>query len=72
MVRYSIFSHPNQVCMSYYKHMSFALDISKDLAIGSVQSFIHAFFPNLFITSTTDLNKKLTEKLNNSGCRNPN
>ena len=72
MVRYSFFSHPNQVCMSYFQHMKFALDIGKNLAVGSVQSFIHAFFPNMYITSTSDLNKKITEKLNNSGCRGSN
>ena len=72
MVRYSFFSHPNQVCMSYFQHMKFATLMSKDLFIGSVQSFIHAIFPNMYITSTTDLNKKITEKLNNSGCRGSN
>ena len=68
-MRYSFFNHPNSVCMSYFKHMTFSLSLSIDFAIGSLKAFVHAFLPNAYITSSTDLNKELTEKLKNSGCK---
>ena len=72
MPKYSFFTHPNQVCMTYFQHFKFATLMSKDLFIGSLQSMVHAIFPSVYITSTSDLNKKITEKLNNSGCRGSN
>ena len=67
-MKYSYFVHPNSVCMSYFQHAKFSLTLSKDLAIGSLQAFVHALFPNYYITSTTDLTKHLIKKLKNSGC----
>ena len=36
--------------------------------IGSYQALIHAVFPNIYITSSTDVTKNLMRKLQNSGC----
>ena len=55
--------------MSYFEHCKFALILSKDLFIGSLQSLVHAFCPSAFITSTTDLVKNIDIKLKNSGCK---
>ena len=65
-----LFNHPTDVCMSYKEHMYFALNLSLELFIGCIKSTIHAFIPDLFITSTGDLLKKLDDKLKNSGCKN--
>jgi len=67
---YSIFEHPNNVCMSYYIHMKFALYLSYQFFISSGKSFIHAFIPSLFITSSSDIIIELDELLKKSGCRN--
>ena len=67
---YSNFNHPNSVCMSYFEHCKFALVLSKKLFIGSLQSFVHAFCPSSFITSTSDLVDEISNDLKNAGCRN--
>lgn len=51
---YSYFNHPNTVCMSYYKHLKTSLYYSKLLFIASIKAMVHALFPNIFITSTSD------------------
>ena len=66
---YSYFSHPNNVCMSYFTHCKFALLLSSKLFIGSMKSFIHALFPSLFITFTSDLVNEISQDLKNAGCR---
>ena len=65
---YSYFTHPNQVCMSYITHFKFAMSLSQKLLIGSIESFIHAFFPNLYQTSTSDLIVEIKKDLENNGC----
>lgn len=69
MTRYSFFTHPNKVCMSYFEHMKLSLGFSKTFCIGSMKAFAHAFFPNAFITSTSDINKQIADELSKSGCR---
>lgn len=68
-MKFSIFSHPNKVCMTYFQHMVFSASLGKDLFIASNKAFIHAIFPNLYITSSTDLVKNLDTKMKNIGCK---
>lgn len=63
------FKHPKSVCMTYLTHMYLSLYFSYILFIGSIQAFFHAFYPDIFITSTSDLNQKVYKLLTNSGCR---
>jgi len=70
MVRYSFFKHPNSVCMSYFQHMKLSLGFSKTFLVGSFQAFSHALFPNTYITSTSDIQKRIGEELQQAGCRN--
>lgn len=72
MGRYSFFKHPNSVCMNYFQHMKLSLGFSKTFLVGSFQAFTHALFPNIFITSTSDIQKKISEELQEAGCRNNN
>ena len=37
---------------------------------GSITSSVHAFIPQLFITSTSSTTKLLKDTLDSSGCRN--
>ena len=64
-----VFKHPSDVCMTYIEHMKFALNLSFELLIGSIQSTIHAFIPDMYVTSTTDLVTKLDKMLKESGCK---
>ena len=70
MGRYSFFKHPNSVCMNYFQHMKISLGFSKTFLVGSFQAFNHALFPNIFITSTTDIHKNIGKELQEAGCRN--
>ena len=62
------FNHPKNVCMTYFKHMKLSLYLSYLLAKGSIKAIVHAFLPDTFITSTSDLNEKIQYILKTSGC----
>lgn len=64
-----MFEHPKNVCMTYAEHMKFSLGLSKDFFVGFFKAFIHALYPDVFITSTTDILREMQEKLDNSGCK---
>ena len=66
---YSYFQHPNNVCMTYFQHMRFSLEMSYNMGKGCVCAFIHAFIPSMFITTTTNINNYIKNRLDNSGCR---
>tara|TARA_E500000178_G_C16913085_1_gene703597 strand:+ start:785 stop:946 length:162 start_codon:yes stop_codon:yes gene_type:complete len=38
------------------------------MLLGSIKAFIHAFIPDLCVTSTSDINEKITTILKNNGC----
>ena len=63
------FKHPKHVCMTYFTHMGLSLYFSFILWIGSMQAFFHAFYPDIFITSTTDLAHSLDTILKRAGCK---
>lgn len=65
MKRYSFFNHLNKVNMSYFEHMKHSLSLSKLYFEGTVKSIIHAFYPTAYETSSTDIQKKINNKLNN-------
>ena len=63
------FTHPKEVCMSYFEHMKLSLYFSWILWKGSILAVIHAFLPDTFITSTSDTNKEVEKILKESGCK---
>ena len=63
------FSHPTKVCMSYFQHMIFSLYICKKLFIGSIHAFIHALYPDWFVTSSSDLVVELQQEMTQVGCK---
>jgi hypothetical protein len=64
-----LFKHPTAVCMTYTSHGIFALRMSLTLFSASFKSLIHAFLPDLFITSTTDCVEYVSQELKKIGCR---
>ena len=71
MIKFLI-GHPNKNCMTYYEHLCFSLNFSKIMFIGCIQSFIHAFLPDYYKTSTTDKTNKIQTLLKNGGCNKSN
>tara|TARA_B100001175_G_scaffold306321_1_gene304297 strand:+ start:546 stop:764 length:219 start_codon:yes stop_codon:yes gene_type:complete len=62
-------NHPKSVCMSYFEHLKLAFGFSFYFFKKSIQSLIHGFYPNLYITSTTDCIEEIKIKLKDKGCR---
>ena len=63
------FQHPKQVCMTYFSHFWFSLSLSLKLAKGSIKAFLHAIYPDRFITSTSDITKEIMQDIESSGCK---
>lgn len=57
----SFTKHPNENGMGYFKHMYHSLHFAVMLFIASIKAIIHALFPFLFSTSTTDVAKKIMD-----------
>lgn len=55
--------HPRENGVSYVQHMFVSLNLCQTFIIASVQSFIHAFFPFIFETSSTDTVKYIDEMM---------
>jgi hypothetical protein len=66
--KYSFFSHPNSVCMSYLKHMSFSLLLATQFIWGASKAVIHAFFPGFYVRGSSDTVNTISNKLETSGC----
>lgn len=60
----AIFNHPKEVNMTYLEHMQHSLYFALLLFISSIKAIIHAFLPNLFVTSTSDCVKIIATLLN--------
>ena len=63
------YKHPNSVCMTYFQHFKFSLYLSFYFAKKSIQSFIHAVFPNTYITSSSNVQKELCIVFKDVGCK---
>ena len=50
-----LFKHPSNVNMTYGRHMVYSLILFKKLFVSSIKMLIHAFLPDLFITTISDL-----------------
>ena len=64
-----MFSHPHSVCMTYLEHLVFSTRLAVALAVGAVQAMVHAVWPDVYVTATSDLVDWLTQTLKNAGCR---
>ena len=57
--------HPNSINLTYFEHLILSLSFSLSLSFASLKAFIHAIFPFIFITSTTDTIYNIDNQLNN-------
>jgi hypothetical protein len=63
------FKHPKDVCMSYLEHMKFSLYLSYMFGKASFCALIHAIYPDILITTSSDTINKLTFEMKQIGCR---
>ena len=61
--------HPQSVCMSYMEHLRFSGMLAGRMCIGGIKALIHAIFPQMYITSSTELIRDLDQKLTEAGCK---
>ena len=59
-----IFNHLKEVKMSYIKHMKFSLYLSYMFGKASFCALIHAIYPDILVTTSTDTIKTLTNDIN--------
>ena len=52
-----IFSHPRNVCMTYFSHFKLSMGLSFLFFKGSLAAFIHSFYPDICVTSINRLIK---------------
>jgi len=52
-------AHPRENNLTYLQHMIISLNLCQSFAIASLQAFIHALFPFVFQTASTDTIKYL-------------
>lgn len=64
-----MFKHLNNVCMNYYEHMKFSLYLSKEFLKASFFAFIHAIYPDIYVTYSSDTLLKLSYEIKNIGCK---
>lgn len=60
--------HPTHVCMTYYEHFCFSMEMAYAFGIGSLKAVVHAFYPDVYVTSTTDTVVGIQQRLEKSGC----
>ena len=63
-----MYKHLNDVCMDYSEHFTLSIGFSYKFLKGSCCALIHAFFPNLYTSSTTKIVNDIQYKIKNSGC----
>ena len=66
----NFFNHPKEVCMTYFEHLKLSLNFSFLMFTGSIKAIIHAFLPDYYIKSTSEINNKITRMIQESGCNN--
>ena len=57
-------NHLKENNVGYFEHMFFALQLTFKISLACIKCFVHAIFPDLFISAATDLNNYLEKKLN--------
>ena len=67
--KFSIFSHPNNNCMTYIEHFRLSMSFSKKLFVSSWKAMIHAFIPSLYITSTTSTILEIQNDILKNSCQ---
>ena len=59
----SIFHHPSEVGMTYFKHMMFSLSLAGKFGSACILAIAHALYPDAFVTSSSDAVKEIADKI---------
>ena len=64
-----MFKHPKNVCLTYTEHFKFSLYLSYTFAKGSVCALVHAVYPDVLVTHSSDMIKEVSKEMSKIGCR---
>jgi len=56
--------------MTYVEHMKLSLGLSRLFLEGCLKALVHSFWPDIFVTSSSDIQQQIYSILKNNGCRN--
>lgn len=62
-------NHPTKVCLTYYTHFKLSMTLSIKFAMASFKALIHAFLPEYFINSSTNIIIEINELLIENKCK---
>ena len=62
----NFFNHPKLVGMTYNEHMKHSFRISWLMLNGSIKAFAHGLYPDIYITSSTDISSEINKLLGKS------
>ena len=65
-----MFTHPAEVCMTYWEHARLSLGLAWLFAKAAVAAAIHAVWPDVLISHSTDAVAEAQKRLAAAGCRN--
>lgn len=65
----TLFRHPTAVCMTYWQHARFSLELALSLGVASLAAVAHAVWPDAFVTHTSDTLVRLRRRMKEVGCR---
>ena len=57
-----MFDHLKTMNIGYFDHWKISMNYSAKFAVASIKALIHAFLPDFFETSSTDLISELYKK----------
>ena len=64
-----MFKHPKNVCLTYTEHFKFSLYLSYTFAKASVCALVHAVYPDVLVTHSSDMIKEVSKEMSKIGCR---
>ena len=64
-----MFEHPARVCMSYWTHFRFSAYLAREFLVAAFCALVHAFYPDVFLTHSSDTVRRLGAVMRSAGCR---
>lgn len=64
-----MFKHPAKACMTYWSHFKFSMFLSREFGKATVGAFIHAIYPDVLISHSSDTLIRLKQEFDRKGCK---
>ena len=58
-----VFHHTRAVGMTYGEHARLSLWLAWEFAVASAQAIVHAIYPDVYITSSTDAAARIAQRI---------